>query len=413
MFADVLTFFEHTDLLSTASLPTLVFAQKGGQVHRNKIGERMLNTLSGILWSAPIGFPTGNNAQYGVGEFAAILMKMSESNIASEEAIRLLKHAKKKMPSPKWFRNMVNSLESDGADELCRDMLTRTARLAKNTCRYKGGVLVAIDKHLIPRHDKDNMSHLIWSKPKGGTGRFECYATMHVVAEQVPTILECMQVTRSVDNADFVRKFMQKLRDYRIRARLLLMDREFYSTEIIRLVSEQRRKFLMPAVKNVGMKRAIREHHDKSRRAVSRYTLRNAAGQSVTFTLIITPSKKIDDPDADATERYHVFATNLSPARALDEIETLPEEYRRRWGIETGYKQVEQVRPRTTSRNASFRAIMFYVSLFMYNTWAVEQYRADSSYDRVTLALVAYAAAMAALELCRIVGQPYDVGGPA
>ena len=401
------------DLLSTAPLPTLVFQQKGGQVHRNKIGERILNTLSGILESASIRFSTGNNAQYGVGEFAAILMKMSESNMASEEAIRLLKHAKKKMPSPKWFRNMVNSLESDGADELCRDMLTRTARLAKNTCRYKGGVLVAIDKHLIPRHDKDNMSHLIWSKPKGGTGRFECYATMHVVAEQVPAILECMQVTRSVDNADFVRKFMQKLRDYRIRARLLLMDREFYSTEIIRLVSEQRRKFLMPAVKNVGMKRAIREHHDKSRKAVSQYTLRNAAGQSVTFTLIITPSKKIDDPDADATERYHVFATNLSPARALDEIETLPEEYRRRWGIETGYKQVEQVRPRTTSRNASFRAIMFYVSLFMYNTWAVEQYRADSSYDRVSLALVAYAAAMAALELCRIVGQPYDVGGPA
>ena len=91
------------------------------------------------------------------------------------------------------------------------------------------------------------------------------------------------------------------------------MDREFYSTEIIRLVSEQRRKFLMPAVKNTGMKRAIREHHDKSRKAVSKYTLKNAACQSVTFTLIITPSKKIDDPDVDATERYHVFATNLSP----------------------------------------------------------------------------------------------------
>ena len=150
-----------------------------------------------------------------MSEFAAILMKMSESNMASEEAIRLLRHAEKKMPSPKWFRNMVNSLESDSADKLCTDMITRTARLAKNTCRYKGGVLVAIDKHPIPRHDRDNMSHLIWSKPKGGTGKFECYATMHVVAEQVPAILECMQVTRSkVDNADFVRKFMQKLRDY-------------------------------------------------------------------------------------------------------------------------------------------------------------------------------------------------------
>ncbi len=56
------------------------------------------------------------------------------------------------------------------------------------------------------------------------------------------------------------------------------MDREFYSTEIIRLVSEQRHKFLMPAVKNTGIKRVIREHHDKLRKAVSQYTVRNAAG---------------------------------------------------------------------------------------------------------------------------------------
>ncbi len=86
-----------------------------------------------------MGFSTGNNAQYGVGEFAAMLMKVSESSMAPEEAIRLLRHAEKKMPPPKWFRNMVNSLESDGAGEPCMDMLTRTARLAKHTCRYKGG----------------------------------------------------------------------------------------------------------------------------------------------------------------------------------------------------------------------------------------------------------------------------------
>ena len=58
-----------------------MFEQKGGQAHHNKIGERMLNTLSGILESASIGFLAGNNAQYGVNELAAILMKMSESNI--------------------------------------------------------------------------------------------------------------------------------------------------------------------------------------------------------------------------------------------------------------------------------------------------------------------------------------------
>ena len=70
------------------------------------------------------------------------------------------------------------------------DMITHIARLVKNTCRYKGGVLVAIDKHLIPRHDKGNMSHLTRSKSKGGTNKFKCYAIMHVIVEQVPDILE-------------------------------------------------------------------------------------------------------------------------------------------------------------------------------------------------------------------------------
>ena len=49
----------------------------------------------------------------------------------------------------------------------------------------------------------------------------------------------------------------------------------------------------------------------------------------------------------------------------------------------------------------------------MFNAWAVEQHRADSGHDRVTLALVAYAVAMAALESCGIVGQPQDIGEPA
>ena len=104
MFSIMLIFFEHMDLLSTVLSSTLVLEQKGGQVHRNKIGERILNTLSGILESSFIGFLTRNNAQYGMSEFVAILMKkMSESNIASEEAIRLFKHAEEKMPSPKCF----------------------------------------------------------------------------------------------------------------------------------------------------------------------------------------------------------------------------------------------------------------------------------------------------------------------
>ena len=70
-------------------------------------------------------------------------------------------------------------------------------------------------------------------------------------------------------------------------------------------------------------------------------------------------------------EKYHVFATSMISCKALKEIDHLPDEYRKRWGIETGYRQVNEIRPRTTSRDATFRMILFYTALLMYNMWAV------------------------------------------
>ena len=314
MLSDALAFFEHTDLLSTVPLPTLVLSQKGGQVHHNKIGERILNTLSAILESSSIGFSTRKNAQYGISEFAAILMKMSESNIASEEAIRLLKHAEKKMPSPKWFRNRINSLGSGNADKLCMDMLTRTARLAKNTCRYKGGVLVAIDKHLIPRHDKDNMSYLTRSKPKGGTSKFECYATMHVVAEQVPAILECMQVTRSVDDADFVRKIIRSARRTGADIGTVMLDREFFSSRVMSALNDMKVNYLMPCKNTDTVVDAIAEFAKRRRGRVSESAV-SGTGGTTPYTMIITKRKRRKNKKKKKEllpyEEYIGFATNM------------------------------------------------------------------------------------------------------
>ena len=47
----------------------------------------------------------------------------------------------------------------------------------------------------------------------------------------------------------------------------------------------------------------------------------------------------------EIADNYIAFATNLPVGRAQLGILTLPEEYRRRWGIETAYRQIEGVRP--------------------------------------------------------------------
>jgi putative transposase len=43
--------------------------------------------------------------------------------------------------------------------------------------------------------------------------------------------------------------------------------------------------------------------------------------------------------------------------------------YRRRFGIETGYRLIEQVRARTTSPNPALRFLLMGVALLIVNMW--------------------------------------------
>ena len=230
-----------------------------------------------------------------------------------------------------------------------------------------------MDKHLIPRHDQDKTTHLVNSKAKGGTHKFESYVTLQLVAGPINAVLSCIREVKGSADVDFVRKFADILKKNKVKVRLLLLDREFYAVDVMDVIRLSRYRFLMPAIKNPRIKKTIIEHHEGTRKFVSRFTISNKFKKKFTFTLVITRSKKYGDSKVNIIEWYHVFATNLSAGQALKEITTLPEEYRKRWGIETGYRQIEQVRARTTSRDVLFRTVLFYTALFMYNMWAVER----------------------------------------
>ncbi len=166
----------------------------------------------------------------------------------------------------------------------------------------------------------------------------------------------------------------------------------------------------MPAVKNAIIKKNIIKFHDGKAEAVSSHTMKNKDGQEFTFTLVIRKSKKYDDPDTKIIEKYVVFATNLSHERAIKEIEMLPKAYRRRCGIETGYRQLEQFRPRTSSRNHLFRIFLFFISVFMRNMRALTRYD-EVTQSSITMRQIIGAVMMCAVQYIRIVVMQYDVGG--
>ena len=111
-----------------------------------------------------------------------------------------------------------------------------------------------------------------------------------------------------------------------------------------------------------------------------------------------------------ATDDYIVFATHLPMGRAQLGILMLLEKYRRKWGIETAYRQMEEIRPWTTSRSATFRMILLFASLFMYNMWAVEHARKGTNPREATLKALAYSTAL--VSVCNIIERQFDPSGP-
>ena len=45
--------------------------------------------------------------------------------------------------------------------------------------------------------------------------------------------------------------------------------------------------------------------------------------------------------------------------------------YRQRWGIETGYRCYEEMRPKTTSHNESVRILLMFFPFLIYNAWVI------------------------------------------
>ncbi len=157
----------------------------------------------------------------------------------------------------------------------------------------------------------------------------------------------------------------------------------------------------MPAVKNATVKNAIETAHAAGKTdgsCVSGFTITNSKGKTASFNLVIVPSAMHGQEGKTVVEQYVAFATNLPFSNALHEIDTASPDYRKRWGIETGYRQIEQIRAKTISRNQDIRLLAFFVSVFVYNMWAVERNRDDIWCERrdFTLLLVVCGLLMAA-----------------
>src|SRR5205823_4388790 len=110
--------------------------------------------------------------------------------------------------------------------------------------------VIAIDLTLLPYYGADRKTNpnVMRSQAKKGTCSFYGYATAYVIRKGWRYTVALMAGTRRTTMAEVVRDLLQQVRAAGIKVRNVVLDRGFYSVEVIRYLQRARTPFLMPVV---------------------------------------------------------------------------------------------------------------------------------------------------------------------
>ena len=291
------------------------------------------------------------------------------------------KISKLQMPSSEWLRRIFANMTLGSSMDVFDAEVQRTYTMIRKAGFDLEKWDLAIDMHLIPRYDDKYNENLIRAKSKKGAETFERYVSIQVITPGMRLVLGVLHMPALADTSDFVGMLLAKVRNLGVKIGTVMADREFFSVDVIKRFEEMNVTYLIPCRNTSVVKEALDEFSDKNRDRVSKLWLTSTTDK-VQYTVIITKRRqkikgsrrtktdkyedidKFDhDPGEPPHKAYIAFATNDPDINVV--------EYARRWGIETGYRQIEFARVRTRSENQETRIFCFMYATMMYNVWVV------------------------------------------
>lgn len=233
----------------------------------------------------------------------------------------------------------------------------------------RGQWIIAFDTTLIPYHGEHFLTpdEIFRSQPKHGTTHFHCYATAFVVRDGLRFTLAILPVAGGTPMHEVTRELRRRVVAMGITPKLLLLDRGFNNAGVVRYLQSARQPFITPqAVHGKKPKkgpltglRAIRANH---RTGWTRYSWKPDKERRVSVDLCVLRRERRDRRGHRAF-LYACWGVRRTPTDVY-------RVYRLRFGVETSYRQMNQVRIRTSTRNPALRLLFVGVALLLRNLWA-------------------------------------------
>lgn len=238
-------------------------------------------------------------------------------------------------------------------------------RLQRRTWR------VAIDWHLVPYYGQAQRSRneIYYGKPRQGTKKFHAYATACIVQEGQRYTLALTWVRRHETTVTALRRLLARIRELGVKIKCLLLDRAFFNVPVTHYLQEEQLPFLMPAMfrgRPPKKKRATTGLHWIKRQKAGWYThtLKNGK-RSVTLSVCVAYRTHRNRKDGKRVQQKLLFGA----WRVQGSPTEIRERYRKRFGIESSYRQMRQARIYTCTRNPHLRLVFVAVALLLRNLW--------------------------------------------
>ena len=240
--------------------------------------------------------------------------------------------------------------------------------------RIQGGKQkVAIDLNLLPYYgtpSNEEEPYIYRSQAKAGTCSFYAYATAYVISKGKRVTIALHAVRRDETMVCIITHLLDQIAKLNLIIKRLYLDRGFFSVPVIRWLKACNIPFVMPVIIR-GKKGGTRALLFPKKSYKTDYTMQSTTYGCVTFKVWVIGTYFKGKQGKHGIE-YQAYAVH----KVFIPLHSLPDEYRKRFGIECSYRLKNCSRIRTTTKNPVVRLLyvgiaFLLVDLWIYLIWSV------------------------------------------
>jgi hypothetical protein len=303
------------------------------------------------------------NTRITAEDIIAVLGYASAHRISMDAACHELKEA----PSANRLREvLVQALPDRAILQRALNTLLRS-QIPRFVKKGKRGYFIAIDLTLIPYHGEPyaDEDEIVRSQPKSGTTHFHGYATVSIVHDDQRYVVALRFVEKGESMETIVAWLLNRLKSIGICIKRAYFDKGFCSVPVLKLLKRRKIKFILPMPVR-GKSGGVRQLFKASASHKTTYTFNSPKHGEVEVSAVVI-KKYSKGRYKHKGVRWFAYAVSGLPRSV--EAQQVFEMYRQRFGIETSYRQMNQVRARTTSRNPVIRLLFVGLAFILFNLY--------------------------------------------